>query len=159
MAEIREATEGDLAALIRLINRAYLVEAFFVRGDRIDRSQIDERKVAGDFLVVGPAGGPLEGAVHVEIDGERGAFGLLSVDPDLQGQGLGRVLVAAAEERCRRAGCRTIELWVVDLRAELRGWYQRLGYQDVRTEPFRDRDRMLRPCHFVVMRKPLQRKR
>ena len=44
---------------------------------------------------------------------------MLSIDPARQGHGLGRQLIAAAEAHCRNAGCREMELEVVNLRTEL----------------------------------------
>jgi GNAT superfamily N-acetyltransferase len=76
------------------------------------------------------------------------------VDPARQGGGLGRLLVEAAEAHCRGAGCRKIDLRVVNLRTELPPFYRRLGYVATGTEPYVDDD-ATQPCHFVVMSKSL----
>jgi GNAT superfamily N-acetyltransferase len=80
---------------------------------------------------------------------------MLSVDPSRQGEGLGRLLVAAAEDRCRREGCRMMEIHVVDLRQELPPIYRRLGYVEVGTEPFTETERTRQAARFIVMTKPL----
>ena len=80
----------------------------------------------------------LAGCVYVVIHGETGYFGMLSIDPARQGQGLGRQLIAAAEAHCRNAGCRQMELEVVNLRTELPPFYRRFGYAETGTRPFPD---------------------
>ncbi len=74
--------------------------------------------------------------VYVVIHGETGYFGMLSIDPARQGHGLGRQLIAAAEAHCRNAGCRQMELEVVNLRTELPPFYRRFGYAESVTRPF-----------------------
>lgn len=153
---LRAALPADVPAITALVNEAYRVEAFFVRGDRVDAREVAEHLESGAFLLAdGPQG--LEGSVYVEARGASGYFGLLSVVPARQGRGLGRRLVAAAEECLRGAGCRGAEILVVSLRTELFPFYERLGYVEAGTAPFpeSERERLLRPCHFVVMRKRL----
>src|SRR5262249_15002811 len=86
--------------------------------------------------------------------GERGYFGMLSVDPARQKEGLGRRLVEIAEQRCRDAGCRIMELHAVNLRPELLPYYRRLGYVESGTAPFTS-ERLKQPAHFIIMEKPL----
>src|SRR5262249_45903364 len=83
-------------------------------------------------------------------------MGMLSVLPERQGQGIGRTLVIAAEDHCRSRGCTWMEIEVVNLRTELPPFYRRLGYQEADERPFPDAARAMRPCHFVVMRKPIR---
>lgn len=155
-ASVRAAGPADVAAIAALVNEAYGVEAFFVRGPRIDEADVRHHLETGGFLLADETRG-LAGCVYVELRGARGYFGLLSVAPSRQGRGLGRRLVAAAEERLRAAGCREVEILVVSLRTELLSFYGGLGYVDAGTAPFpeSERERLLRPCHFVVMRKAL----
>lgn len=152
--KVRDATAADVEAIARLVNRAFLVERFFVEGDRTSPAEISRMLESGAFLLA-EADGPLVACVYVELRGERGYFGMLSVDPSRQGEGLGRRLVDAAEDRCRRAGCRVMEIHVVDLRRELRPLYRRLGYVEAGTEPFPDTERAKLPARFIVMTKPL----
>ena len=93
--------------------------------------------------------------MHVEVRGDRGYFGLLSVDPAHQGQGLGRVLVEAAEARCRAAGCRALDIDVVNLRTELPPFYAKFGFRPTGTTPFPAPSKLKQPVHLVVMSKPL----
>ena len=152
--ELREATLDDAERLAVLINAAYRVEDFFKIGDRIDAAGVRHEMEQGRFLVLENDGG-IAGCVYVEINGELGYFGLLSVDPARQGQGIGTTLLRTAEEFCLGAGCRTMEILVVNLRTELLPYYRRHGYVEVGTRPFPDEERTSQPCHFVVMRKRL----
>ena len=156
LSAARPAGPADVAAIVALVNEAYRVEEFFIRGPRTGPREVEEKLHTGGFLVAeGPRG--LEGCVYVEPRGDSGYFGLLAVDPSRQGTGLGRRLTGAAEERLRAAGCRSVEILVVHLRAELTSFYARLGYEEAGTAPFpeAERPRLRLPCHFVVMRKPL----
>jgi N-acetylglutamate synthase-like GNAT family acetyltransferase len=149
---LRPAGPDDVRAIVDLVNRAYLVERFFVQGDRTDAAEVEDLMRRGRFLVAERAGA-LVACVHIETAGEIGRFGMLSVDPPGQGAGLGRLMVAAAERVCRDAGCREVEIEVVDLRTELFPFYRRLGYAEVGRAPFPEPQRAIRPCAFVVMRK------
>jgi GNAT superfamily N-acetyltransferase len=153
--EVREATASDAEAITDLVNRAFLVERFFVEGDRTSPAAVSRLLDTGAFLLA-EMDGRLVACVYVELRGERGYFGMLSVDPPRQGEGLARRLVAAAEDRCRRQGCQVMEIHVVDVRPELPPLYRRLGYVEVGTEPFPDAERAKLACKFIVMAKPLR---
>jgi GNAT superfamily N-acetyltransferase len=87
----------------------------------------------------------------------RGYFGMLAVCPAQQGTGLGRRMVEAAEQRCRKHGCHAMDINVLSLRPELRAFYRRLGYVETGSEEFRP-SRPLQPgveCHCIVMSKKL----
>jgi GNAT superfamily N-acetyltransferase len=154
-APARIATSGDVPALVRLINRAYRVEDFFIDGDRTHEEDVRARmaRPEGMFLVVDGPDGRLDAAVNVELRGDRGYFGMLSVDPDRQGQGLGRALVQAAEQHCRAAGCHLLDIEVVNLRHELTAFYAALGFTTSGTAPFPDPRKLRQPAHLVTMSK------
>lgn len=155
---IREATPADVPALTRVVNLAYRLEEFFVHGDRTDEAEIAGMLDAGRFLVLEEEGRPeLAGCVYVEVRGDRGYFGMLSIDPELQGGGRGRRLITAVEEACRAAGCGHLDLVIVDLRTELPAFYERLGFTRDGTAPWPEESRakLKRPAHFVMYSKPL----
>ena len=151
----RRASERDASAIAAVTNAAYVVERFFVDGDRTSAEEIRSLMGDGRFLVVDHADGRLVGSIHVRVRGDRGYFGLLAVDPAMQGHGLGRRLVAAAEALCAAAGCASMDLRVVNLRSELPPWYRSLGYEECGTEPFPDDCETKLPCHFIRMSKSL----
>ena len=151
---IRIAAPSEAPTLAALISLAYRVEDFFKIGDRTDPEDVRRRMASGAFIVIEDERG-IAGCVYVSRHGDVGYFGMLSIDPARQGQGLGSQLIAAAEAHCRAAGCRAMELEVVNLRTELPPYYRRFGYTESGTRPFTDTDRASRPCHFIVMSKPL----
>jgi predicted N-acetyltransferase YhbS len=150
---VRTARAQEAEAIRDLINLAFRVERFFVEGDRIALDEVLERFATGQFLA---AGDPPFGCVYVEPRGERAYLGLLSVDPARQGQGIGKRLMAAAEDRCRELGCRFVDLMIVDVRRELPAFYGSLGYTESGTEPFPAEVPTKIPCCFVRMSKALR---
>lgn len=165
---IRVATVADVPAITALVNEVFAVEKTFKTGERTDEREVRGMFDHGTFLVVdhpAPAAGrPLGGAIFMELlpasddPGRRlGYFGMLSVAPDLRGSGLARRLVADVERRSAEAGCHAVEIHVIDLRAELPAFYERLGYVRTGTMPYPDDGTLTKPCHFVVWQKPLPR--
>ena len=164
---IRIAGPRDARAVAALISLAYRVEDFFKIGDRTDEADVLSRMGKGEFLLLedraenkgqdegDDEGGALVGVVYVVIHDQTGYFGMLSIDPARQGQGLGRKLIDVAETHCRNSGCREMELEVVNLRTELPPFYRRFGYVETVTRPFPDHERAKLPCHFIVMTKSL----
>ena len=47
-------------------------------------------------------------------------------------------MMAAAEQHCRAAGCRVVDIKIVNLRLELPGFYRSLGYVAAGTAAFDD---------------------
>jgi GNAT superfamily N-acetyltransferase len=152
---LRQAGPDDAPAVAALINEAYLVESFFVEGDRTSPGEVLEDLGTGQFLLATTSASGLAACVYVELSGERGYFGLLAVRPSCQGRGLGARMVAAAEDHCRKGGCRFMDLQVVNLRAELPAIYRKLGYQETGRAPFSDPLRLKQPCEFILMSKSL----
>src|SRR5215468_840140 len=97
--DLRLATPGDIAGIVRLINDAYRPERFYIDQDRVTAEQIRELLQRGKFLVLAE-GTALLGTVYIEYRGERGYLGLLAVDPTRQGGGLGKRLIVEAEQDC-----------------------------------------------------------
>ena len=152
---IRMAIESDFDPLLRLINSAFNVERFFKDEDRLNVAKLQEYFRKGAFLVI-EEDGQLAACVYVERSGDRAYLGLLSVDPSKQKSGLGRRLTAAAEEFARETGVHFMDLTVVNLRTELPGIYEKLGYRVTGTAPFpTDQMPVTQPCHFICMTKEL----
>ena len=106
--------------------------------------------------------GSLLGTVWLEPkDSHTWHLGLLTVRPDTQARGLGRIILATAEDFVRAHGGSRIRMTVLYVRATLIAWYQRRGYTLTgETEPWHYDDerfgRALRDdLYFVVMEKVL----
>ena len=151
---LRMAQLDDAENIARLVNAAFRPERFFSAGDRTNPEKVRELLHKGKFLLTEKAG-KLTGCVYVELRGDRGYFGLLAVEPALQHSGLGSRMIAAAEDYCRAADCRFMDLTIVNLRTELPGFYNRLGYAESGTLPFPRDQHTNQPCHLVIMSKSL----
>lgn len=136
----RLASASDVPAICALINSAYRgdeskkgwsTETDLVGGGRTDEPTIAEMIMgAGNvFLVVDDRAGLVAG-VHLEDRGDHAYLGMLSVRPDQQATGVGRRLLAEAEEwAVRQWGARRMRISVVRQREELVAWYERRGYR------------------------------
>jgi GNAT superfamily N-acetyltransferase len=151
---LRLAVIADIPALVRLINAAFVVEQFVFEGDRIDAEETRAFMESGRFLVAEDAAG-FAGCVYLEIRDGRGYLGLLAVDPTRQGTGLGRKLVAAAEDYFRASGCGAVDLRVISQRTPLPPFYRRLGYEEVGAAPFSPALQPKVPGHYIIMSKRL----
>ena len=140
MTEFRLARPGDAAALQPLVHRAYrgdsaragwTHEADLLDGQRIDAADL-ESLIADQTqaVIVAEASGAAVGCVQVSDRGQGLAYlGMLTVDPALQGSGLGRALIDEAERVARdRFGADRMEMTVIIQRTELIDWYVRRGY-------------------------------
>ena len=153
--QLRVAEPRDAEAITALINVAFRkAEGFLIDRDRIDLETVRSLMNKGEFLM-GLDGGELTGCVYLEPRGENAYLGLLSIDPVRQRAGLGSWMMKAAEDHCRSAGFRSIELRIVSVRTELPPFYHRCGYVESGTEPFTPGLTPNVPCHFVKMSKPL----
>lgn len=138
---IRPATSADLPALHAVIERAYrgdsarlgwTFEADLLTGPRTDLAELQsllDDPAQTLLMATGPDGRSI-GSVMVADRGDGVAYlGMLSIEPTLQAAGLGRRLIGAAEDHAvRHFGARTMEMTVIDARAELIAYYQRRGY-------------------------------
>jgi N-acetylglutamate synthase-like GNAT family acetyltransferase len=152
--EIRVAEEQDVEPLTHIINAAFAVERFFKIDDRTNVDGVRKYMTTGKFLVAEDSTG-IAACIYVELHGERGYFGLLSVDPSRQKSGLGRTMVTAAEGYMRKQGCLWSDMHIVNLRAELPAFYSKLGYEITGTEPFIGQGAPDVECHFINFTKKL----
>ena len=154
--ETRFASRADAGRLAALINAAFSIERFFIDRDRTSEADVLEQLDRGRYILL-EQDGALAACIYVEVRGQRGYFGLLSVHPDRQRAGLGRRLIEQAEAHCRAAGCTAMDLQIVDLRVELPAYYRSLGYTEIGTAPLPDEmlADLKQPATFVRMSKPL----
>jgi GNAT superfamily N-acetyltransferase len=152
---VKLAAPADAETITILINSAFgIAEGFFIDTDRIDLAGVQKYFTTGTFLLAS-IDDVAAACVYIEPRGDRAYLGLLSVDPGNQHNGLGSLLMDAAEEFCRGLGCRFMDLNVVSLRQDLFGFYGRRGYVEMGTSPFPADVVTKLPCHFVDMSKEL----
>lgn len=67
---------------------------------------------------------------QLEHRGKAAYFGMFAVRPELQGAGLGKVIIAEAEHTAREEwGVGEMHMTVISVRHELIAWYERRGYR------------------------------
>ncbi len=150
----RTAEESDAEGLVVLINNAFAVEKPFFTTERIDLAETLEHFKKGTFILA-EDGTTMAGCNYVELRGDSGYFGLLSIDPGYQGRGLGRILIEQAEESCRDAGCSVMRIRVLNHRTELPPFYEKFGYRVTGVEDVEQVPTARMPYNFIVMEKRL----
>jgi GNAT superfamily N-acetyltransferase len=154
--QFRLAGLTDAEGITALTNLAFRnAEAFLIERDRIDIDSVRSLLEKGKFLLAEEEG-ILVGCVYIEVRGDRSYLGLLSVDPRRQKAGLGSKITRSSEEYCAKAGCRFMDLRIINVRQELPSFYHRLGYVETGTEPLTPGLDPKLPCHFITMSKPLR---
>jgi GNAT superfamily N-acetyltransferase len=168
-------TDDDVASVAALMNRAYrgaggtrgwAVETDYLAGDRTTSEVLRADLAAAPAATVlkwvdGPTDS-FSGCVWLEPLGDDVWYlGSFAIDPELQNGGLGRVMLAAAEDWVRGRGGKRMRMTVINLREALIAWYLRRGYHKTgETEPFPyGDDRFGAPLRddlcFVVLEKDL----
>ncbi|BEL04839.1 GNAT family N-acetyltransferase [Actinoplanes sichuanensis] len=131
---IRPIHHGDAARLAVLLD-----QLGFPSAEREVRQRLDywlgDRAGAllgadDDGTLVGMA------ALHItpllEVTGKFGRLAALVVDEAVRGRGVGRMLILAAEERARAAGCLYVEVNSSNHRESAHLFYESLGFTDSR---------------------------
>lgn len=154
-AALSFADPSRIPSLATLINAAFAVEKDIIAGDRTSADELASLLASGKILIA-EEDARIVGCVYLELEGDEAAyFGLLAIAPELQGRGLGRLLVQAAEDWARRERRREMTLKIIDQRPELLAYYERLGYRAVAEEPFPDGVVQIIPGKMIKMTKPL----
>lgn len=139
-ASYRTATTDDAPIIADLVNRAYRPtpehagwthESELVSGERTNAQQIIELLQRPDSLVLLALDeSNIIGCVHLEKDAEHCYIGMLAIDPTRQAHGLGKQLLAQAEQFGKaRFNPEQFRMVVVSARQELIEFYLRRGYQ------------------------------
>jgi len=139
----RVARTGDARALVALVNSAYrgdssragwTTEADLLGGQRTDEDALIEfigrGETMGDrAMLVHERDGHLIACVQLERRGQGAYLGMLTIMPTLQSGGLGKALLASAEEFVVDSWkASKIIMTVIEQRSELIAWYERRGY-------------------------------
>lgn len=164
--------ETLVGRLVEIVNAAYAVgeAGMWVAGTR--RVGVEELRglIRASEIVVARVGDRVVGCVRVHPLSETAwGFGMLAADPSARGTGVGRALVAAAEERARTAGAAEMQLELLvpsdrvqESKVRLAEWYSRAGYRVVAGRDFAEDFPELAAslavaCDYQIWRKPLPR--
>ncbi|KAL9943373.1 hypothetical protein ACHAQF_001738 [Verticillium nonalfalfae] len=173
----REATTTDVPNLLPLIRTAYrgnqgwTNESAYLNDKRISPADLESKINAPDGLVLithDAATGELVACCELQHrpagDGKpsTGYFGLFAVDPNKQGGGLGRQVLARAEAHAKEKwAVEKMEMYVLWMRDELIDWYVRRGYErtdergDFPYEHVFEGQALRDDLYFVILRKDL----
>ena len=166
--EILPAKVADAAELNILVNSAYrgdssrqgwTTEADLLDGTRTDAAGIEDIiNKPGFTLLKYTEDGKILGCVELHNENGKLYLGMLTVEPHLQGKGIGKELLKAAEAEAKKQKCKSIFMTVISVRKELIDWYVRHGYSHTgERKPFAFTDpRFGQPkkqLEFVVLEK------
>jgi ribosomal protein S18 acetylase RimI-like enzyme len=168
---ISRATADDIPSILALLNKCFrgeasqqgwTSEAHLIAGpDRTDEPTLQQvyHKPGSVFFKYLDENGSMIGCVNLQQEGTDMYLGMLGVDPQLQGGGIGKKLMQVAEEHSRQQGAQRIHMTVISVRDELVDWYKRQGYEDrgLRKEFNEDgkSGKHLQKMEFVVLEKTL----
>lgn len=164
---------ADIAAITNLLNNAYrgenskqgwTTEADLIAGNvRTDENNILEvmQQTGSVFLKYTNDEQEITGCVNLQQHGDKIYLGMFSVMPQMQGAGIGKQLLKAAEEYALHLQCSSIYMAVISVRSELINWYKRHGYADTgERKPFIEdglTGKHLQAMEFMVLEKSLSK--
>jgi ribosomal protein S18 acetylase RimI-like enzyme len=128
---IRPGREEDVAAVAELVERAYegYVEEIGVRPAPMDADY--GATVRDGTLFVAVDGGAVVGAIVLVLEGDHVEVENVAVAPSRQGAGVGRALLAFAEDHARERGMSELQLFTHVLMTRNQRIYGLLGYAEI----------------------------
>lgn len=170
MPTILPALPEDAPELSVLVNSAYRGDTgrqgWTTEADLIDGSRTDAEllkvviETSGSMILKYVEDGKIIGCVELRKENEKLYLGMLTVNPTIQGKGIGKELLKASEEEAAKQNCHAIFMNVLTDRKELIDWYVRHGYRDSgRRKPFAFTDPRFgfpkKPLEFMIMEKSI----
>jgi ribosomal protein S18 acetylase RimI-like enzyme len=165
------ANADDVPFITALLNSAYrgkssthgwTTEAHLIAGNvRTDEKNLLEvmQRDKSEVLKYTNAQNQIIGCVNLQQHGKKIYLGMLSVAPKLQGAGIGKHLLKAAEEYGLNLKCTSIYMTVISVRTDLIAWYERHGYRDTGERKTFEEDGLtgkhLQPLEFMFLEKQL----
>jgi GNAT superfamily N-acetyltransferase len=128
--EVRDAKPGDAAAmgeLIGLLHAKVDEKGVRKRVTALVKDKLPPLVATLDKKVVGLCA--IERMLTIHREQPVGRISILVVADDVRGQGIGRMLVEAAEDRLRRLGCGLLEITSNDKLTAAHAYYQHMGYE------------------------------
>ena len=166
------ADAKDITTLVALMDSAYRGENskqgwtseanLFIGNKRTDETTVANliKRPGSVFLKYLNEEGILEGCVLLHKKDNRIYLGMFSVSPLAQGKGIGKKLLAAADDYAEEHNCSSIYMTVITVRQELIAWYERNGYRKTgKVLPFPVDERYgipTQPLEMLVLEKHLQ---
>lgn len=166
------ATAKDIPLIKNLLNSAYrgelsrqgwTTEADIIAGEvRTDDNDLQKimQLPASIFLKYANDKNDLVGCVNLQQHDDKIYLGMFAVSPLLQGVGIGKHVLKAAEEYATQKNCNAIYMSVISVRTELISWYNKNGYEETgERKPFVEdglTGRHLQQLEFMILEKVLK---
>ncbi|MDP1658215.1 MAG: GNAT family N-acetyltransferase [Methylotenera sp.] len=136
----RKAEISDAEPIVQLVNSAYRGESsragWTTEADMLDGSRISvqdvQRLIESEYAIIllCLSGAGLLGTICLEKEHDAIHIGMFAVNPALQGKGIGKQLLAAAENLSKQVWVvQKLQMHVITIRHELIAFYARRGYQ------------------------------
>ena len=135
--EFRRAGPDDVASVRDLTRKAYAKWCDVIGREPLPMTADYDHAVRHHVIDLAFIGGRLVGLVEMIPRESDLLIENVCVGPDEQGGGIGRRLVARAEDETRRQGHGVIRLYTNKLFAANLRFYESLGYEVEREEPFK----------------------
>ena len=129
--EIRHARPDDVETLCALAERAYGVNVKRIGRRPAPMDDNYAKKVTAELVDVAVQDGKLVGLIVLVPDDTSLQVQNVAVEPEAQGHGVGRALLAHAEDTAARLGLRELRLYTNAVMAENLELYPRLGYHEI----------------------------
>jgi ribosomal protein S18 acetylase RimI-like enzyme len=123
---IRSATAKDEAEIIELWRSCDLVASY---NDPVADFRFAKTGACSDVLVAEDEAGRISGSVMVGHDGHRGWLYYVASANNARGRGVGRKIVAAAEQWLRERGVVKAQLMVRETNTGVVSFYEHVGYE------------------------------
>ena len=147
----RAASLADIFSICALVNSAYrgdyskqgwTTEADILGGQRTDPVTLEKEMTApGCSIELLLENLRLIGCVFLKDEESSLYFGMLTIEPTRQGEGLAKILLNRIDAIAKEKKKSSIRLTVIDTRSELIAYYERRGYKATgETEPFPEHD-------------------
>ncbi len=133
-ATVRPIAPADAGEVLTLQRAAFVSEALIYRS--VDMPPFTqtleelEAELVENLGCVAVRDGRMVAAARARLDGDLLLVGRIAVAPDLQGEGLGSLILDAVEERGRQAGATEAELFTGRLSEANIRLYERQGYRE-----------------------------
>jgi ribosomal protein S18 acetylase RimI-like enzyme len=137
---LRKATKEDSGRIADLVNSAYrgdsssqgwTTEAELLDGNRINQEEVRTLiEAEKSMILLCLDGTEIIGSVHLRKMDSAAYLGLFVVKPTLQGMGIGKCFMQAAENIAQKEwGIVRMSMTVINRRQELIAYYERRGYR------------------------------
>jgi ribosomal protein S18 acetylase RimI-like enzyme len=126
---IRDIRDGDFDQIVALWHAAGVARPWNDPARDIAFARRDDHST----ILVAEQAGRIVASAMLGEDGHRGWVYYVAVDPALQGSGLGRRIMDAAEAWLVARGVWKVQLLVREDNRRVVDFYERLGYHDTRT--------------------------